>query len=69
MDARKRCIICGARSRGATCGPTCTRARKAGITYEEQLRRDMDKVSWSFRDFELHRNGCRSTPGKSLVRS
>jgi hypothetical protein len=55
----KRCIVCGARARGITCGGSCTRARKAGVSRENQLRREMDEKDWSFREFDLRRRGYR----------
>lgn len=46
MNARL-CVVCGARVRAinprcVTCSPECTRARLAGRTREEEIRREMD---------------------------
>jgi hypothetical protein len=53
----KRCVICGARARGATCGLVCTHARKAGVSREEQIRSEMDSRDWSVREAVMRRNG------------
>ena len=54
----KRCIICGARAPGATCDSVCTRARKNGVSREDQMRRDMERSAcWSQRQSGLGRYG------------
>jgi hypothetical protein len=56
-----RCIICGARSHGKTCDAVCTKARKAGVTREEQLRLDMDDWQWTTRDLQIKMFGYRTS--------
>jgi hypothetical protein len=56
-----RCIICGARSHGATCDKVCTKARKAGRTREEQLRFDMDDWQWTAKDLQVKMFGWRTS--------
>ena len=47
----KRCVICNARSgHGATCDTVCTKARKNGVSREEQLALDMDGQEWGWRE-------------------
>jgi len=57
-----RCIICGARSHGKTCDTVCTKARKAGVSREEQLRLDMGKQAWTARDWRLRAIGYHFSP-------
>jgi hypothetical protein len=45
----RRCVVCGARVKNLnpktkTCDPTCTAARKAGRTREEQQRHEAEEV-------------------------
>lgn len=47
----KPCVVCGTpvkqlNPKSNTCSNECTRARNAGITREEQIRRDMNRVPW-----------------------
>ena len=53
-----RCVVCGARARvGTICSAMCTRARKAGVSREEQIRNEMDSRDWSSRDYALRTHG------------
>ena len=55
---KARCVICGARARsGLTCSAVCTRARKAGVSREEQFLADMEAHGWTWRDTALRQHG------------
>jgi hypothetical protein len=56
-----RCIICGARSHGKTCDRVCTKARKAGVSREEQLRTDMDSWQWTTKALQVKVFGWRTS--------
>ena len=54
---RNRCLICAARCQGSTCDIHCTRARKAGISREQQIARDMNSHPWTAHDWNLRSKG------------
>ena len=50
LQIMKRCLVCGARARGATCDTVCTKARKNGVSRVEQFALDMHAQEWTWRE-------------------